>query len=130
MTNGCFDLLHPGHLAYLQEAASEGDRLIVAVNSDASVRSLKGEQRPINPLKDRMSMLAGIKGVDWVCAFEDETPRDLISAVQPDVLIKGGDYKPEEIAGYREVKNGGGDVKVLKLLGDYSSTRLIDRIRA
>ncbi len=129
MTNGCFDLLHPGHLAYLQEAASEGDRLVVAVNSDESVRGLKGDQRPINPLKDRMEMLAGIKGVDWVCAFAEETPRDLIAAVLPDVLIKGGDYKAEEIAGYEEVKNSGGEVKILSLVGDHSSTRLIDRIR-
>ncbi len=129
MTNGCFDLLHPGHLAYLQEAASEGDRLIVAVNGDESVRGLKGEQRPINPLRDRMAMLAGIKGVDWVCAFDDATPRNLISAVLPDVLIKGGDYKAEEIAGYDEVKNSGGEVKILKLLDGYSSTRLISRIR-
>lgn len=130
MTNGCFDLLHPGHVAYLQQAAQEGDRLIVAVNDDQSVRRLKGEKRPLNPLEDRIKMLTAIKGVDWVCRFSEDTPRRLIAKILPDLLIKGGDYRPENIAGYNEVIQAGGEVKVLNLLDNYSSTLLIERAKA
>ncbi len=129
MTNGCFDLLHPGHLAYLQEAAALGDRLIVAVNSDDSVKRLKGQQRPINTLMDRMQMLAAIKGIDWVVDFNEDTPQQLIAKVLPTILVKGGDYQPEQIAGYTEVKAAGGHVKILKFLDGYSSTQLINRIK-
>lgn len=129
MTNGCFDLLHPGHLAYIQEAASEGDRLIVAVNTDDSVQRLKGSSRPINKLADRMLMLAGIKGVDWVCSFSEDTPQRLISLILPDLLIKGGDYSPNEIAGSEDVRAAGGQIKVLDFLEGYSSSALIDHIK-
>ena len=114
MTNGCFDILHAGHVAYLEEAKSLGDRLIVAVNDDDSVRRLKGESRPVNALEDRMLVLAGLAAVDWVVPFADDTPAALIAALLPDVLVKGGDYRPEEIAGAREVLENGGEVRRLK----------------
>ena len=128
MTNGCFDVLHAGHVAYLEEAKSLGDRLIVAVNDDDSVRRLKGETRPINTLEDRMLVLAGLAAVDWVVPFSADTPADLIAAVLPDVLVKGGDYKPEEIAGAREVLENGGEVRVLAFRKGHSSSRIIDRL--
>jgi len=129
LTNGCFDLLHSGHIAYLEEAAQLGDRLIVAVNDDASVRQLKGEHRPVNSLKDRMNMLAALRVVDWVVAFSEDTPQQLISRVLPDVLVKGGDYQIDEIAGSKEVVQNGGEVKVLSFIEGYSSTDLIQRIK-
>jgi D-beta-D-heptose 7-phosphate kinase/D-beta-D-heptose 1-phosphate adenosyltransferase len=129
MTNGCFDILHVGHVAYLEEAKSLGDRLIVAVNDDDSVRRLKGEGRPVNVLEDRMLVLAGLAAVDWVVPFGEDTPRDLIASVLPDVLVKGGDYRPEEIAGAKEVLANGGDVQVLSFRDGHSTTRIIDRLR-
>src|SRR5699024_7072184 len=99
MTNGCFDLLHPGHVDYLQAARELGDWLVVAVNDDASVTRLKGPQRPINPLQQRMRMLAGLAAVDWVVPFAEDTPARLIGELRPDVLVKGGDYDVLEIAG-------------------------------
>ncbi len=129
MTNGCFDLLHAGHVAYLEQAAALGDRLIVAVNDDASVRRLKGEARPINPLASRMAVLAGLRAVDWVVPFSEDTPRALIAAVLPDVLVKGGDYRPEAIAGSEEVRAAGGEVVVLGFLDGYSTTATVERIR-
>ena len=129
MTNGCFDVLHAGHVAYLEEAKSLGDRLIVAVNDDASVRRLKGESRPVNALEDRMLVLAGLAAVDWVVPFSGDTPAQLIEAVLPDVLVKGGDYKPEEIAGAKEVLQNGGEVRVLAFRDGHSSSRIIDRLR-
>ena len=129
MTNGCFDVLHAGHVAYLEEAKSLGDRLIVAVNDDDSVRRLKGESRPINALEDRLLVLAGLAAVDWVVPFAEDTPAKLIEAVLPDVLVKGGDYQPEEIAGAREVLQGGGEVRVLAFRDGHSSTRIIDRLK-
>ena len=128
MTNGCFDVLHAGHVAYLEEAKSLGDRLVVAVNDDDSVRRLKGETRPINALEDRMLVLAGLAAVDWVVPFSADTPARLIEAVLPNVLVKGGDYKPEEIAGAREVLQAGGEVRVLAFRGGHSSSRIIDRL--
>lgn len=130
MTNGCFDILHVGHVAYLEEAKSLGDRLIVAVNDDDSVRKLKGEGRPINALEDRMAVLAGLAAVDWVVPFSEDTPKRLIANVLPDVLVKGGDYKPEEIAGGREVLENGGVVRVLAFRDGHSTTRVIDRLRS
>lgn len=127
MTNGCFDLLHAGHVAYLREARALGDRLIVAVNDDASVRGLKGETRPVNPLHARMAVLAGLAAVDWVVPFSEDTPARLIAAVLPDVLVKGGDYRPEQIAGAAEVLAGGGEVRVLDFLPGYSSSDMIAR---
>ena len=128
MTNGCFDVLHAGHVAYLEEAKSIGDRLIVAVNDDDSVRRLKGESRPINMLEDRLLVLAGLAAVDWVVSFADDTPAELIADVLPDVLVKGGDYKPEEIAGAKSVLKNGGEVRILAYRDGQSSSRIIDKL--
>jgi len=129
MTNGCFDILHAGHVAYLEEAKNLGDRLIVAVNDDASVRKLKGEGRPVNTLDDRMLVLAGLAAVDWVVPFAEDTPAELIAAVLPDVLVKGGDYRPEEIAGGRAVLENGGEVRVLTFRDGHSTSGIIDKLR-
>ena len=129
MTNGCFDVLHAGHVAYLEEAKSLGDRLIVAVNDDDSVRRLKGETRPINELQDRALVLAGLAAVDWVVPFSGDTPQSLIASILPDVLVKGGDYKPEDIAGAKDVLNNGGEVRVLAFRDGHSSSRIIDKLR-
>jgi len=128
MTNGCFDVLHPGHVAYLQEAKSLGDRLVVAVNDDASVARLKGESRPINGLADRMAVLAGLAAVDWVVPFAEDTPARLIRSVLPDVLAKGGDYQPEDIAGGNDVIGNGGEVRILKFRSGHSSSNIIDKL--
>ncbi len=130
MTNGCFDILHPGHIRYLQSAAELGDRLIVAVNTDRSVSALKGTDRPVNNLQDRMAMLAALTCVDWVVAFDEDTPANLIGQVLPDLLVKGGDYQPEAIAGYQAVVAAGGEVRVLPFEAGYSTSSLIKRIRA
>ena len=129
MTNGCFDILHAGHVSYLANARKLGDRLIVAVNSDASVKQLKGPSRPINPLMQRMIVLGALDSVDWVVPFEEETPQRLIASILPDVLVKGGDYKPEDIAGGKEVIEAGGEVKVLNFEDGCSTTNIIDRIK-
>lgn len=129
MTNGCFDVLHAGHVAYLEEAKSLGDRLIVAVNDDDSVRRLKGESRPINPLMDRMSVLAGLAAVDWVVPFAEDTPARLIGSVLPDILVKGGDYAIADIAGARDVLENGGEVRTLAFHEGRSSTRIIDSLK-
>lgn len=129
MTNGCFDVLHPGHVRYLDQARALGDRLVVAVNDDASVRRLKGAQRPINPLADRMAMLAALTCVDWVVAFSEDTPARLIGAVEPDVLVKGGDYALDDIAGGDQVRASGGEVRVLPFVTGYSTTGLLERMR-
>lgn len=128
MTNGCFDILHFGHVSYLKEAREQGDRLIVAVNSDASVQRLKGPTRPINPLAERMGVLAALGAVDWVVPFDEDTPRNLIAAVLPDILVKGGDYKPEDIAGYQEVVDNGGEVKVLCFENGCSTSNVVKKI--
>lgn len=127
-TNGVFDLLHAGHLAYLQEAAGLGIRLIVGVNSDASVKRLKGEERPITPLAERMEQLASLFYVDGVIAFEEDTPLELIKALEPDVLVKGGDYTVDTIVGAKEVQAKGGEVKVLQFKEGYSTTGLLERL--
>jgi D-beta-D-heptose 7-phosphate kinase/D-beta-D-heptose 1-phosphate adenosyltransferase len=129
MTNGCFDILHTGHVAYLEEAKAKGDRLIVAVNEDASVRRLKGTGRPINPLEDRMALLGALSVVDWVVAFGEDTPEKLIAEVLPDVLVKGGDYTPETIAGARAVLESGGTVEVLSYREGRSTSAIVDAIR-
>jgi D-beta-D-heptose 7-phosphate kinase/D-beta-D-heptose 1-phosphate adenosyltransferase len=129
MTNGCFDVLHAGHVSYLEEAKGLGDRLIVAVNDDASVRRLKGESRPINELEDRLLVLAGLAAVDWVVPFSDDTPASLIAKILPDVLVKGGDYKPDDIAGAKDVLQHGGEVRVLAFRDGHSSSRIIDKLR-
>jgi len=130
MTNGCFDLLHPGHIEYLQAARALGDCLIVAVNEDATIKKLKGEQRPINRLQDRMIHLAALGCVDWVVPFSEETPERLIQQVLPDLLVKGGDYQIHEIAGATAVSENGGQVKVLPFKPGYSTTKLIEKILA
>jgi D-beta-D-heptose 7-phosphate kinase/D-beta-D-heptose 1-phosphate adenosyltransferase len=130
MTNGCFDILHAGHVAYLEEAKSLGDRLIVAVNDDASTRRLKGDSRPVNPLEDRMLVLAGLAAVDWVVPFHEDTPADLIADVLPDILVKGGDYRVEDIAGAREVLDNGGEVRVLTFRDGRSTSRIIERLKS
>jgi D-beta-D-heptose 7-phosphate kinase/D-beta-D-heptose 1-phosphate adenosyltransferase len=129
MTNGCFDLLHPGHVRYLEQARRLGDWLIVAVNGDDSVRRLKGEARPINGLEHRMTMLAALEAVDWVVAFHQDTPAQLIDRLRPDILVKGGDYRPEEIAGSESVRARGGEVVVLDYLEGYSTTDMVGRIQ-
>lgn len=129
MTNGCFDILHAGHVSYLNTAREQGDRLIVAVNSDQSVRGLKGEGRPVNPVDRRMLVLAGLGAVDWVVEFTEETPQRLIAGVLPDLLVKGGDYKPEEIAGGKEVIANGGEVRVLQFKDGCSTSEIIKTIR-
>jgi D-beta-D-heptose 7-phosphate kinase / D-beta-D-heptose 1-phosphate adenosyltransferase len=130
MTNGCFDVLHAGHVAYLEEAKSLGDRLVVAVNDDDSVRRLKGEGRPFNILADRMAVLAGLASVEWVVPFAEDTPARLIASVLPDVLVKGGDYRPEQIAGAADVISNGGEVRVLSFSEGHSSSRIIDKLRS
>ncbi|TCP97625.1 D-alpha,beta-D-heptose 7-phosphate 1-kinase /D-beta-D-heptose 1-phosphate adenylyltransferase [Cricetibacter osteomyelitidis] len=130
MTNGCFDILHPGHVSYLANARKLGDRLIVAVNSDDSVKRLKGKSRPINDLNARMAVLAGLASVDWVVPFVEDTPQRLIGEVLPDLLVKGGDYKPEDIAGSKEVWANGGDVKVLNFENGCSTSNVIKKIQS
>ena len=129
MTNGCFDVLHAGHVSYLEEAKSLGDRLIVAVNDDDSVRRLKGDSRPVNALEDRLLVLAGLAAVDWVVPFSEDTPALLIERILPDVLVKGGDYSPDEIVGAKQVLKNGGEVRVLPFRDGHSSSRIIDRLR-
>ncbi|QAB14737.1 bifunctional D-glycero-beta-D-manno-heptose-7-phosphate kinase/D-glycero-beta-D-manno-heptose 1-phosphate adenylyltransferase HldE [Hydrogenovibrio thermophilus] len=129
-TNGCFDLLHSGHVRYLNEAAKTGDRLVVAVNSDESVKLLKGDSRPIVPLEGRMELLSALSCVDWVVPFGEETPERLICKLKPDVLVKGGDYKPDEIAGAQCVWENGGEVAVLSFWDGYSTTNMVDKIQA
>jgi len=128
-TNGCFDILHAGHVDYLGDAKREGDRLIVAINSDESVHRLKGEGRPINPLDRRMTMLAGLASVDWVVSFDGDTPEALLRMLKPDVLVKGGDYAIDQVVGADIVRSAGGEVKVLSLVEDCSTSALVEKIR-
>ena len=128
MTNGCFDLLHAGHVAYLEAARALGDRLVVAVNSDASVARLKGPGRPVNTLQRRMAVLAGLQSVDWVVGFDEETPERLLARVRPDVLVKGGDYARDEVIGRELVESWGGRVEVLAFVDDCSTTGILARI--
>ncbi|MDQ6950834.1 MAG: D-glycero-beta-D-manno-heptose 1-phosphate adenylyltransferase [Mariprofundales bacterium] len=129
-TNGCFDLLHPGHITYLEQARSLGDRLIIGLNDDGSVRGLKGDARPINPQGVRARMISALRAVDAVVLFSQSTPKALIVALHPAVLVKGGDYCAEEIVGAVEVRGWGGEVRVVPFVGDFSTTALIQRIRA
>lgn len=130
-TNGCFDILHRGHATYLAQARALGASLVVALNTDASVKRLgKGDDRPINSLADRMALVAALECVDLVCAFDDDTPLDLIQRCRPDVLVKGGDWAPEHIVGASEVVAWGGQVHSLPFVHDRSTTRLVERIRS
>ena len=130
MTNGCFDLLHPGHVSYSSQAAELADVLIVAVNDDASVARLKGPDRPINGIESRMSVLAGLRAVSYVVPFSEDTPARLISAISPDVLVKGGDYAVADIAGHEHVLASGGDVVILDFVEGFSPTAAIERMNA
>ena len=129
-TNGCFDILHPGHIRYLQQAKTLGERLVVLVNSDASVQRLKGPQRPVNPLAHRMEMLAALECVDWVVEFEEDTPQAVIEQLLPDILVKGGDYTDiTGIAGHESVLANGGEVKILSFVAGHSTTGIIQTIK-
>jgi D-beta-D-heptose 7-phosphate kinase / D-beta-D-heptose 1-phosphate adenosyltransferase len=128
-TNGCFDILHRGHVQYLEAARRLGDHLIVGVNGDASVRRLKGDDRPVNPFDDRAHVLAALSSVDAVVRFDEDTPLRLIEAILPDVLVKGGDYRAEEIVGAKEVVAAGGEVVVAPLVPGRSTTEILDRSR-
>ena len=127
-TNGCFDILHAGHVAYLEQARQLGDRLIVAVNSDASVARIKGPERPVNTLARRMQVLAGLKSVDWVVSFDEDTPEPLLDRFRPDVLVKGGDYERDQVVGADFVASYGGEVQVLDRVEDCSTTAILDRL--
>ncbi|MGI9328211.1 MAG: bifunctional D-glycero-beta-D-manno-heptose-7-phosphate kinase/D-glycero-beta-D-manno-heptose 1-phosphate adenylyltransferase HldE [Pseudomonadales bacterium] len=127
-TNGCFDILHAGHVSYLEEAKALGHRLLVAVNDDASVTRLKGAGRPVNPLDRRLKVLAGLAAVDWVVGFAEDTPEALLTELQPQILVKGGDYGPEQVVGADLVRAYGGTVKVLGLVDDCSTTAIVNRI--
>lgn len=126
-TNGCFDLLHVGHLRYLQQARTKGDFLIVALNADESVRKIKGPTRPINPLADRLEVMAGLECVDCVTWFEEDTPLQIIETLKPDVLVKGGDWEPEQIVGASQVQGWGGKVFSLPYVEGKSTTRIVER---
>jgi len=128
MTNGCFDLIHPGHIHYLQQASALGDVLVVAVNDDDSVKRLKGPSRPLNGVEDRMAVLSALQAVDYVLPFSEDTPAGLIETVAPDVLVKGGDYTVEQIAGHEFVLGKGGDVIVLDFVPGHSTSGLIERL--
>ena len=130
VTNGCFDLLHVGHVKYLEAARALGDLLIVAVNDDDSVRRLKGPSRPVNACADRMRVLAALRSVDCVVPFAEDTRARLIAAVLPDVLVKGGDYRPEQIAGHDVVTASGGEVVVLDFHAGYSTTGMLERAKS
>jgi rfaE bifunctional protein nucleotidyltransferase chain/domain len=127
-TNGCFDLIHRGHVDYLKKARSLGDLLVVGLNTDRSVAALKGSGRPLNAQEDRAQVLAALEVVDYVCPFDEDTPAELIAVVVPDVLVKGGDYTAEEIVGRDMVEAAGGRVVVVPLRPGYSTKGLIDRI--
>ncbi len=128
-TNGCFDILHAGHLDYLERARALGDRLVIGLNSDASVTRLKGPGRPVNALKTRELMLASLMFVDAVVIFDEDTPERLITEVKPDILVKGGDYLAENIVGADFVTAKGGRVEVLPFVDGYSTTSIIEKIR-
>lgn len=129
-TNGCFDILHAGHVGYLEQARKLGQRLIVAVNGDASVKRLKGEGRPINPVERRMAVLAGLEAVDWVLSFDEDTPERLLESLRPDILVKGGDYDKEAVVGWQIVEAYGGEVKSLDFLDDCSTTAIVEKVRS
>ena len=128
--NGCFDIIHLGHIEYLNDARSFGTHLIVGVNTDASVRKLKGDDRPINSENDRAKVLDSLTSVDGVVLFDEETPIDLIQLVQPDVLVKGGDYTLDSIVGAHEVLTYGGRVEIIPFLEGYSTSKIISKIIA
>lgn len=129
-TNGCFDILHAGHVAYLEDARALGDVLILGLNSDASVTRLKGPHRPINSELNRARVMAGLQAVDYVCIFEEDTPIELIRAIQPDIHTKGGDYAPETLPEYGPIMAYGGQVQIIPFRPGLSSSSVIDAIVA
>jgi len=128
-TNGCFDILHAGHVHYLEQAKELGDELVVGLNSDSSVKTLKGPNRPINNLEERAKVLSSLKCVDRIVSFADETPIKLIKEIKPDVLVKGGDYKVKDVVGHKEIKSWGGEVKIIPLVTGLSTTNIIKKIK-
>ena len=128
-TNGCFDIIHAGHVGYLSEAKKLGDRLVVAINADDSVSRLKGAGRPINPVDRRMAVLDGLEAVDWVVNFEEDTPEALLKSLQPDILVKGGDYSLEQVVGGEYVLSYGGEVKALEFLDDCSTSAIVEKMK-
>lgn len=130
LTNGCFDILHAGHVSYLERARELGDILIIAVNSDTSVSRLKGPSRPINPLEDRIQVLAALRCVDYLVPFDDNTPSNLIRIIRPDIYVKGGDYTKQTLPEASLVEQLGGDVQILPLVKNRSTTSIIERIRS
>ena len=127
-TNGCFDILHRGHIHLFHEAKKLGDVLFVAVNDDSSIRTIKGPTRPIFPLEERMEVLEAITDIDYIVSFSEETPKKIISSLLPDVLVKGGDWKPDEVVGKKDVEQAGGEVITIPYLPHHSSTDIIQRI--
>ena len=128
-TNGCFDILHLGHVEYLAKAAEEGDRLVVGINSDDSIKRIKGESRPVNNIEARAGVLSALHLVDLVIEFNEDTPEELIKAFTPDVLVKGADWKEEDIVGGDFVKENGGKVATIELTDGYSTTGLIEKLK-
>lgn len=128
-TNGCFDIIHAGHVGYLTEAKKLGDRLVVAINDDASVKRLKGSGRPINPVERRMAVLAGLEAVDWVVSFAEDTPESLLEALKPEILVKGGDYTIDQVVGGAFVQSYGGEVKALEFLDDCSTSEIVEKMK-
>lgn len=129
-TNGCFDILHVGHLRYMNEAKNQGDILVVAVNSDASVKRLKGESRPINNERDRAEMLSGLKAVDFTVIFEEDTPMEIIEELKPSIHVKGGDYKKEDLPETAIVEKNGGEVRILSFVEGKSTTNIVNKINS
>lgn len=127
-TNGCFDILHSGHVYLFREAKKRGDVFMVAVNDDASVKNIKGASRPIFPLKERLEVLEAIEEIDYLTSFSEETPQKIIALLLPDVLVKGGDWKPEDVVGKAEIERAGGKVVIIPYLKGQSSSEIIDRI--
>ena len=128
-TNGCFDIIHAGHVGYLSEARKLGDRLVVAINADDSVLRLKGAGRPINPVERRMAVLDGLEAVDWVVSFDEDTPESLLESLQPDILVKGGDYSLDQVVGGKYVLSYGGEVKALEFLDDCSTSAIVEKMK-
>jgi rfaE bifunctional protein nucleotidyltransferase chain/domain len=129
-TNGCFDIVHRGHIDYLSKAKDLGSKLIIGLNTDTSVKRLKGEDRPINDEDSRALLLAAFEFADLIVLFDEETPYDLIKFIQPDILVKGNDYNPEDIVGYDILKAKGGDIKTLDFIDGFSSTSIIKKIQS
>ncbi|MDD5542560.1 MAG: D-glycero-beta-D-manno-heptose 1-phosphate adenylyltransferase [Acidobacteriia bacterium] len=129
-TNGCFDLLHPGHVEYLEKARALGDRLIVAINTDESVRSVKGPSRPIIPQEERAEVLAALAAVDYVTFFEEATPQHIIRSILPDILVKGSDWALHDIVGRKEVEAAGGQVVSIDVVPGYSTSAILDTVRS